>query len=214
MSTAERRRESERSSTVVAPLLPLALLESIRAHDRPREVLEDENLAASLPRRLGLTGVVESQIRRYEEADRKGRSVPLDEVRDLLRLVLRRPDAAPILRDAGTRLAQGHRRRVSSAAVSVFGVLPGVTAAAARRAARSLLRRIGASKVEVSGWPMEVRLRGGIAPGLEEAGTACTLYSAALEELLTPYLRERPALQHHRCQAYGEEWCVWSWVEG
>ena len=78
----------------VVPVLPLALLEAVRAHDRPDEVLEDENLAVSLPRRLGLSDVVLTQIQRYEADVQSGRRVPLPELIDLLRLVLRRPDAA------------------------------------------------------------------------------------------------------------------------
>jgi len=64
MAQVESQRTTDRPAALVAPLLPLVLLESVRAHDRPREVLEDEDLAASLPRRLGLTGVVETQIPR------------------------------------------------------------------------------------------------------------------------------------------------------
>lgn len=214
MSAVQSRSETARRSPAVAPMLPLALLESIRAHDLPREVLEDEDLAASLPRRLGLTGVVDAQIRRYEEADRKGQRVSIDEVRDLLRLVLRRPDAAPILRDAGIRLAQRHKRGLATTVIGAFGVLPGATAAACRRSARSLLRRIGGgATIEVSDWPLQIRLRGGVVAGLENAGTACTLYAAALEELLANYLRDRPVLEHLRCQAYGEDRCEWSWTQ-
>src|SRR5690606_9092655 len=70
MTQVASRSTTERSAAPVDPLLPLALLEAVRTRDKPREVLEDEDLAASLPRRLGLTSVVESQIRRYEEAVR------------------------------------------------------------------------------------------------------------------------------------------------
>ena len=52
--------------------LPLAILESVRTHDRPAEVLEDEDLTISLPRRLGLTGVIETQIYRYQAAQKAG----------------------------------------------------------------------------------------------------------------------------------------------
>lgn len=200
---------------MVPPLLPLVLLESVRAHDRPREVLEDEDLAASLPRRLGLTGVVESQIRRYAEAERKGRSVPVEEVRDLFRLILRRPDAEPILRDAGANLAQRQYRRRTAAAVRIRRILPGFSAAATmRRAARSLIRRIacGAS-VDVVGWPLELRLRGAITADLDANGTACVLYAAALEELLGLYLRSRPRFEHRECASRGDGRCTWTWSE-
>src|SRR5437773_6434490 len=89
----------------VIAALPVALLEATRSHDRPTEVLEDENVTLSLPRRLGLSNVVDTQIRRYEDAVRSGRRIPLDEFTSLLKLVLRRPDAEPILREAGARVA-------------------------------------------------------------------------------------------------------------
>ncbi|HEX6938238.1 MAG TPA: hypothetical protein VF158_02410 [Longimicrobiales bacterium] len=214
MSTVERRSTSERPTTMVPPLLPLVLLESVRAHDRPREVLEDEDLTASLPRRLGLTGVVQSQIRRYEEAERKGRSVPLDEVRDLFRLILRRPDAEPILRDSGIRLAQRQYRRRTAAMVRLLGFLPGVAAGAVRRATRSLARRTACgARVEVAGWPLELRLRGAITAEVDPGGTACVLYTGAIEELLGLYLRRRPTVEHRRCASRGDDRCIWTWSE-
>jgi hypothetical protein len=90
----------------VAPAFPLALLESVRSHDRPDEVLEAEDLTVSMSRRLGMTGIIGTQIHRYTEAQRAGRSVRVDEVMGLIRLVLRRPDAAPILHETGQRVAR------------------------------------------------------------------------------------------------------------
>ncbi|MGH7447075.1 MAG: hypothetical protein ACRELT_05925, partial [Longimicrobiales bacterium] len=94
----------------VSAAFPLALLESVRSHDRPGEVLEDEDLTISLPRRLGLTGVIETQIFRYEAAQKAGRDVPLHEVMSLIRLVMRRPDSEPILRETGQRMARWYFR--------------------------------------------------------------------------------------------------------
>ncbi len=215
MTEVASRRTTERPSVPVAPLIPLVLLESVRAHDRPREVLEDEDLAASLPRRLGLTGVVESQIRRYEEAVRKARSVPADEVRDLFRLILRRPDAEPILRDAGARIAERAYKRRTAAAVRVLGVLPGsVAARVVRRATRWTLRQIACgAAVEVQGWPLEARLRGAMTAGLDPEGVGCTFYTAVIEELVASYLRHRPIVRHIRCASRGDDYCVWSWQE-
>ncbi|MEX0907356.1 MAG: hypothetical protein WD054_03415, partial [Gemmatimonadota bacterium] len=106
----QQLRSEPRFEGEVAAAYPIALLESVRSHDRPGEVLEDEQFAESLPRRLGLTGIVETQIRRYEDARRAGRQVQLDEVAGLIRLVLRRPDADAILREAGQRAARWHCR--------------------------------------------------------------------------------------------------------
>src|SRR5688500_20246318 len=97
-----------RFSGNVAPAFPLALLESVRSHDHPGEILEDEDITLSLPRRFGLTDVVITQILRYEAAQRARRQVRLDDVVSLMRLVMRRPDAEPIL--AATGPGHGHWR--------------------------------------------------------------------------------------------------------
>lgn len=199
----------------VAPLLPLGLLESLRSHDRPREILEDEDLTASLPRRFGLTGVVDSQIRRYQQAVRKGEPVPLEEVENLLRLVLKRPDAEAILREAGQRVARAHFRRVPSAAVAALRVLPAAAALASlRRSTRSLLRRIvGAGTVHPIERPLDLRITAPLTAAVDESGTACVFYTAALEELLWLYTGRRQNMRHTRCAARGDEACEWTLPE-
>src|SRR5690606_2631586 len=201
---------------VVAPLLPLVLHESVRAHDRPREVLEDEDLAASLPRRLGLTGLLATQLRRYDEAVCTRRGVPAADVRGPFRLRLGRPDAEPILRVAGALFAGRAVRRRTALTVRILGVLPGsAEAGTIRRATRSVIRQIACgAKVDVEGWPLEVRLRGAMTAEIDATGSACAFYGAVVEELVGAYLRRRPAVEHVRCASRGDEHCVWSWREG
>ena len=95
MNSVETEATEPRLKGSVIAALAVALLEATRSHDRPDEVLEDEDITISMPRRLGLSGVVETQIQRYETAVREGRRLPLDEFVNLLKLVLRRPDAEP-----------------------------------------------------------------------------------------------------------------------
>ncbi len=188
--------------------LPLAILESVRIHDRPAEVLEDEDLTASLPRRLGLTGVVDSQIRRYEAARRSGERVSRDDVANLLRLVLRRPDAEPILRHAGQTLAGEHGRR----AARLGRVLPGgLGDLVARRVIRRLMRRIsGGSRVRVMRNPLRVELTDPITAG-DRYGVACTLYSAAIAAAYARVTGRELDVRHTGCAALGtaEGKCVW-----
>jgi hypothetical protein len=87
-------------------MVALALLEALRDQDRPGEVLDDEDLTVTLPRRFGLSDVVDSQIRRYQEDARRTRRVPEGEVRDLIRLVSRRPDSEGLFRDVGRSLSE------------------------------------------------------------------------------------------------------------
>lgn len=198
--------------TRVTALLPLALLESVRQHDRPREMLEDEDLAESLPRRLGLTQVVESQIYRYERARKRGDAVPGDEVQDLLRLVLRRPDAEAILLEAGRLVARRHYDRASIFAAATRRVLPRrVAAKAARRSARRLLRRIAVGgEPRMSGPPLTVRLPRAISVTDEATGTGCALVTGLLEELAELYTGARTPVQHRRCTARGHPVCEWA----
>ncbi|HEX7089491.1 MAG TPA: hypothetical protein VF192_05105 [Longimicrobiales bacterium] len=196
-----------RPEEAIPPVLPLALLESIRAHDRPSEVLEDEDLAASMPRRLGLTDVIDSQIRRYRENGRRG--VRMQEVADLFRLVLRRPDAEAILKEAGARVG---REVFSATAPAALRVMPrSVRLMLLRRALRRRTRRLtGAATLTVRGSPLEVRLTGGLTAELGQDGIACTLYARALQELAALYTGVTPAVEHPACQGQGADACVWA----
>ncbi len=84
----------------------LAILEGLRAADRPEEYLEDEDLSITLPRRLGLSDVVGRGIRRYDEEARRGRRVAESEVADLVALVVRRGDADEVFHGVGRSLAE------------------------------------------------------------------------------------------------------------
>lgn len=190
--------------------LPLAVLESVRSHDRPSEVLEEEDLAASLPRRLGLTGVVESQIHRYRLARRRRERIPADDVADLLRLVLRRPDAEAILQEAGRELARHHGRRLLYRAAGLARVLPTVLSTRiATRSVRRMLRQLGGSELRIMTDPFRVEISGTVTARADETGTACVLYSAAIEEAAQHAFGRRPEVQHLACEARGDEVCLW-----
>ncbi|MFO7260883.1 MAG: hypothetical protein DIU52_006990 [bacterium] len=195
-----------RPEATIAPAVPLALLESVRAHDRPSEVLEDEDLTVSMPRRLGLTDVIDSQIRRYRANGR--RAVPLTEVADLFRLVLRRPDAEAILRAAGTMIG---RELFSTGAPGALRLLPRTARNALLRRAlrRRMLRLTGAEALSVRGQPIEVHITGGLPAALEHRGIACVLYDRVIEELASLYTGQPLDVQHHECQGRGAEACVW-----
>jgi predicted hydrocarbon binding protein len=191
--------------------LPLAILESVRHHDRPTEVLEEEDLAASLPRRLGLTGVVESQIHRYKIARRRRERIPSDDVADLLRLVLRRPDAAAILVEAGRELARHHGRKLLYRIAGLARILPdAISTRIAKRSIRRLMRRLaGSAEVRVTRRPLRVTAHHPVTALADDSGTACTLYAAAIEEAAQHSLGRRPSVQHVECEAFGADHCVW-----
>ncbi len=194
--------------------LPLSLLLAVRAHDRPGEILEDEDLTASLPRRLGLSGVIDREIRNYERAAKRGRKVDAGDVTNLVRLVLRRPDSEAILRDTGERVAQEYARRVPRSWRRLARGLPArASIALARRAARRLLRRIvGDGSVEVSRRPPAIRVRSRVADA-DATYTACVLYSAAIEGIVREYSGDRPRVLQGQCASRGGAFCEWTIAE-
>lgn len=195
----------------VAPAFPLALLESVRSHDHPGEILEDEDITLSLPRRFGLTDVVITQILRYEAAQRARRQVPLDDVMNLIRLVMRRPDAAPILAESGRRLARWRFRRIPRFYVSLLHRAPQrLGAGAARRTARKMLRelRLG-SHIEVSK-PYAVQITDPATAASLADSLFCTLVTSLLTEQLLLYTGESQDVRHVECAARGEQHCVWT----
>ena len=196
----------------VVSTLAVALLEATRSHDRPGEVLEDENLSISLPRRLGLSVVVETQIARYEAAVKAGRRMPLDEFISLLKLVLRRPDAEAILREAGARVAARHFEKAPGLYVTLVRALPRALGfVILARAARKLLRNItGSSHVDVRGKPLVARLHQPATAMLEPAGVACALYGAAFEEIASLYVGKKGRVAHSRCVINGGSICQWT----
>jgi hypothetical protein len=193
----------------VVPVLPLALLEAVRSHDHPDEVLEDEDLAISLPRRLGLSDVVLTQIRRYEADVQSGRRVPLPELIDLLRLVLRRPDAAEVLIDAGRHVARWRFEKVSKTTLRIYRLLPlPLALPGVRRAVRKLLRNIAGGARVTLRKPMVVGM--GNSPTGRLDGTACVLYTGAIEELARLYVGKERRVVHSRCSARGDALCEWT----
>jgi predicted hydrocarbon binding protein len=192
--------------------LPLAILESIRQHDRPAEVLEDEDLSISLPRRLGLTGVVDTQIHRYRDAQRRRERVSAEQVADLLRLVLRRPDSEPILREAGYAIARHHITKPLYRIAAIGRFLPGnMGMRVAQRSLRRLLRRIGGgAPVRITRNPFRVELDGPVTARVDRWAIACILYSAAIEHAVHHATGKTLHVEHVACEARGDDGCVWT----
>ncbi len=195
----------------VLAALPLALLQATRAHDRPGEVLEDEDLTVSLPRRLGLSTVIESQIRQYETAAKAGKRVSAEEFNNLLKLVLRRPDAETILRETGARVAQRQFERASPTVLKLLRILPrAATYAAIRRATTRLLQNVsGTPEISVTGKPVHARMNNPQTTMMEPPGVACSLYAAAFQEIASLYLGKKANVAQVHCATNGGGYCEW-----
>lgn len=197
--------------TVIAALA-VALLEATRVHDRPEEVLEDEDVTTSLPRRLGLSGVIETQIKRYEGAVRDGRRIPLGEFVSLLKLVLRRPDAEAILRETGQLVAARAFENAPGLFVRVVRILPrALSFVFIARVARKLLRDMtGSTHVDVRGKPLVARLHQPVTAPLDPPGVACALYGSAFAAIAALYLNRNARAMHAPCVINGGSICQWT----
>jgi predicted hydrocarbon binding protein len=191
----------------VLPVLPLALLETVRDQDRPVEILEAEDLSVSLPRRLGLTGIVSTQIQRYEAAVASGSRVPVPELTSLLQLVLRRPDAEPILRETGRRVARLRLGEHAPFMARVLRRFSRLVFIPIRSAAKRLLRGIAGEAVVEMAKPLVVRIRPSYTANL--TASACVLYTGALEELIRLYMGQPGTIVHQHCTARGDAVCEW-----
>lgn len=208
MSSATDSATSTQNGSVV-PMLPLALLEAVRTHDLPPEILEDENVAVSLPRRLGLSDVVLSQIRRYEAAKEAGKKVPLADMTELIRLILRRPDAAEVLLDAGRTVARWRYEKVPTGFAKFYRSAPQrIALPGTRRGIRRLLRAIAGNAKVTFRKPLVVVMPD--APTARIDGTACVLYTGAIEELTRLYVGVEHRIVHSSCRARGDAACEWT----
>lgn len=180
--------------------------------DRPEEVLEDEDLSASLPRRLGLSEVIRAQIQRFQREQREGHPQTTEQVEDLIRLVVRRPDALPIFWEAGRRMARHAWGERSPGMRRMVRFMPGPLARmAVHRAGKRMFRELaGESRVWVNRWPMELKIAESLTARADPSGFACCFYGGAFAELLQHYTGRRYRALHPECEARGASVCRWT----
>lgn len=191
----------------VAPVVGLIILESLRDQDLPSEFLEDDSPAGTMPRRLGLSDVVLRQIAFYQKAVKQRARMTDEQVADLIRLVVRRPDAAQVFLHAGLRLSS----RVGQ------GLIPGALAPRnlsfhlARRAAASELKRIFGR--EMGGFaqaPFALEGRGLLFSETDRTGQACHLLTGFCQGVVSRRMGADHQIVHSQCQAIGDPLCRWT----
>lgn len=196
----------------VTPLFPLLLLETMRDMDRPEELLEGEDLALSMPRRLGLSDVIYTQIHRFREEVKRKRVQTPATVEDLIRLVIRRPDAEEIFEEAGRRMARHAWSQRSGAFRRLARVMPAAMAQrSARVAALKLFRQLnGTATLDVLARPVGVLMRNTMTVRADPGGAACAFYGGVLSELMQEYTGKPHRAPHRECQAVGGKVCEWA----
>lgn len=196
----------------VTPVFPLLLLETLRDRDRPEEVLEDEDITSSMPRRLGLSEVVRVQIQRFQEEVRHRRPQPPERVVDLIKLVIRRPDCHEIVQAAGGRVADYFFAQRSGPARGLVRFLPHPLARrAAQRAGKRMFKQLtGGGSLRVHRWPMELSIGHSLTARADPAGEACGFYAGAFSRLLELYTGRKYRVLHPECEARGGARCQWT----
>lgn len=184
----------------------LHLLEALRSQDLPSEVLDDENLTITLPRRLGLSDVVDQQIRRYKDDARRRRRLTDAEIQDLIRLVIRRPDSRDVFLQVGADLhgrpaEPGWRR-----------LLPRRLAhALARRRVRQRLRALfGRPLVHPAGSPFVLDAADDLLIRSDPGGDACEVVTGLARAELSRLGVGSDGLVHVTCRSRGDDRCRWA----
>jgi hypothetical protein len=189
----------------VQAVVALRLLEVMRDLDLPQDLLEDEDPTQTMPRRLGLSDVVERQIRTYKEDVRRRVRLSDDEVRGLFRLVIRRPDGGEVFHQAGRLLATGSRgmgwRRLVPRRARF--------ALARMHTARTLQRLFGRPIGGFGRGPFVVEGRALFFIECDPGGDACHLLSGFCQETLEQTIGGAATVRHTLCQSRGDELCRW-----
>lgn len=193
--------EARRVRAVVA----LRLLEVIRDRDLPREILQEEDPARTMPRRFGLSEVVERQIRTYKEDVRKRVRLTDDDVGGLFRFVIRRPDAEEVFHQVGRLLAgvdrPGRWSRILPRRLQF--------AVARRRTLRRLGRVFGRTVGGFGRGSFVIEGRSLFFIESDPGGAACHLVSGLAREVLEQTLGVGVRVGHTRCQSRGDALCRW-----
>lgn len=196
-------------STVDA-LVPLSLLEAVKASDAVEGWYELDALPELRNKRLGLSETVHAQIRRYREAVKRGQRIGESEVLALARLVGRREDAEQVFRAAGAWLVGQAYQTISPVTRQSLLTLPSLVARplALRQMRRFALRYL---RGRVSRVGSSVLLR--VPEPINRNGTTgpagCTFYESFLRELITRLLGAAGGVEHVRCTNRGDgvdEW--------
>jgi len=188
----------------------LVLLRTLKHQDRPEEILQDEDVTITMPRRLGLSEVIDAQIRRYQDDARRGLRIGDSDLRDLVRLVTRRPDSHAIFHRVGDVLAGG-----AAGGRGWARILPRKMALSL--GARRIRRRLKFLFGRPLGLPVKgkdtLEVRDSILLRCDPGGHACALVTGMGTAFLSRTSGRDLVLHHDECQALEAPACRWRVVE-
>ncbi len=189
----------------IAAEVALALLEAMRNTDLPADRLKEEDVRVTMPRRLGLSAVVDRQIALFREQVRQGRKLTADEFAEFIRLVMRRPDAAQVFFAMGSQLAAAKVRRAS------------------RWLPRTVRLRVTKKRIEAALRKLFGRRLGGFASGpfafetsaspliqVDPTGEACEIVTGFCQGALRENVDGGLLVAKTQCEIRGDRACRWT----
>ncbi len=196
-------------STVNARI-PLSLLEAIRRIDTPEDQVDTEYVPELRNKRLGLSDTVYTQIRRYNDAMKRGQHVPFAEAEGLGTLIGRRPDAKALFESAGDILAHEIYESISPVRRATIRITPrffsrpmalGQLKSTAKSILGGTLAKQGAFVTLSIRHPATVN-------GSPESG-GCVFYEYALKGLIHLLTEGTSQVEHVQCVQTGGGACEW-----
>ena len=205
MNDSELIDASVRGHRRVKAGVALRLLEVMRDMDLPIELLGDENPKLTIPRRFGLSDVVERQIRKYREDTQNRVRISDEEVQGLLRFVVRRPDGPQVFYTVGRLLGRVQK------GPWLIGHLPkGIQYRVdSRRVRRLLVRLFGRAIVGFAQGHFVMEGGSSLLVQADPGGGACQLLSGLSEEVISRTLGRPITVDHKLCQGRGDDRCRW-----
>ena len=189
----------------VKAIVGLRLLEVVRDRDLPTELLEEEDPAQTIPRRLGLSDVVDRQIRAYGDDVRKGVHLMDQGITDLFTLVNRRSDSDEVFFNTGRELVEVHFPfrwgRVFPESIQYMF--------ARTYLSWHLKHLFGRRILSFAEGPLNVEVQGLFFEGGDPEGSTCYLISGICQRILEQIGHRSAKVGHTLCQARGDDRCRW-----
>ena len=189
----------------VKAIVGLRLLEVVRDRDLPTELLEEEDPARTIPRRLGLSDVVDRKIRAYGDDVRKGVHLMDQGITDLFTLVNRRSDSDEVFFNTGRELVEVHFPfrwgRVFPESIQYMF--------ARTYLSWHLKHLFGRRILSFAEGPLNVEVQGFFFEGGDPEGSTCYLISGICQRILEQIGHRSAEVGHTLCQARGDDRCRW-----
>ena len=189
----------------VKAIVGLRLLEVLRDRDLPSEILEEEDPAQTIPRRLGLNNAVERQIRAYGDDVRKGVRLTDKGTTALFTLVNRRSDSDEVFFSTGRELVKVRSPfRWGQVLPTSFQYM------FARTFFGWYLKHLfGRHIVGLAEGPFNVEAQGLFFREGDPKGKVCHFISGICQGILEQIGNGSAEVEHSLCQALGDDRCRW-----